>query len=89
MKKINSTTERDGLTAFRERLAQYPADALLTTDDVAELFGVKPRTVQGWARGERLGAIQTSRQAGWRFTPGDVLVYAEKHYRQLGRPKAA
>ncbi len=92
MKEINAITERDGLAAFRRRLAQYPDDALLTTDDVAELFGVKPRTAQGWARDGLLGAIQVNRQTGWRSTPAEVLQLAEDRYRpsrRQGQPEAA
>ena len=36
-----------------------PADELLTPTQVAQLFGVNPRTVTRWANSGRLGFIRT------------------------------
>ena len=49
-----------------------PADELLTPAQVAQLFGVDPKTVTRWADSGRLGFIRTPgghrRFRGWEIT---------------------
>ncbi|WP_198145359.1 helix-turn-helix domain-containing protein [Frankia sp. EAN1pec] len=70
-----------GLAGLFERLDAIPDGELLTAPKVAEIFGVKERTVTAWARDERLNGVLLSRSAGWRFTPADVKDFAGRHYK--------
>ncbi len=70
-----------GLAALFERLDAIPDGELLTARQVAEIFGVKERTVTAWARDGRLNGVLFSRGTGWRFTPADVRAFVQRHYR--------
>jgi hypothetical protein len=52
-------------------LQEYDDDALVTTTQVAALFGVKPKTVIEWAKAGELASIRRSSGQG-RFRVADV-----------------
>lgn len=47
----------------------------LTCEDVAEMYGVKKKTVWGWIREKKLGAIQTGKL--YRIRPEDIEAFSE------------
>lgn len=48
-------------------------EGLLSSEDVAEIFGVDRRTVNRWARGGKLKAIRTPGNH-WRFDPNNPTI---------------
>lgn len=77
-----------GLAGLFKRIEVLEEGALLTATEVAEIFGVKHRTVTAWARGGQIAGIFQNRRVGWRFTPEDLKAFAERHYHQAA-PAAA
>lgn len=59
---------------------------MLTTQEVAELTGIAPRTIQDRAKKEKIG-----RHAGrdWRFTDRDLQRLKDGKRDRPGRPKKA
>lgn len=75
-----------------QRLAALPvapappvAAAALSTEQAAALLGVKPYTVNEWARLGRIRAWKDSTRGAWHFEPDDVAAYKAEHM----RPKIA
>lgn len=54
--------------------ADFQSGRLLTTDDVARLFKVDPKTVTRWARGGQLASVRT---------PGGHRRFSETQVRQF------
>ncbi|KPM55791.1 hypothetical protein ACG83_10990 [Frankia sp. R43] len=78
----------DGLDGLFGRIDALADGAVLTAPQVAEIFGVRDRTVTAWARDGQLAGLFHSRRVGWRFTPADLRTFAKRHYHQAA-PAAA
>lgn len=63
-----------------------PDQPLMTTDEVATLLRMKPETVQGWVRDEKLRAIRIGRE--FRFLRADVDEFMESRVVKAPAEKA-
>ena len=59
----------------------WPADRYV----VADIFGVAPKTVTGWASAELLAGMKFAGTTGWRYTKTDLRDFATRHYHAARR----
>ena len=64
--------------AVVERVPGMPP---LSSEHAAALLGVKPYTVNEWARVGRIRAWKDSKRGPWHFEPADVAAYKAEHMR--------
>jgi excisionase family DNA binding protein len=56
----------------RRHAEDLDADPMLTSEEVAVLFRVDPKTVNHWAEGGLMGAIKTPGGGKWLFRTSEV-----------------